>query len=312
MPLHPQAQALCDLINAMPPVPPDDARLQEIRNSFTGLVVMGAGPAEAVFAIEDADADGVPVRIYRPSPDPDLPVIVYFHGGGWTIGSVAQFDLVTRQVANATNAIVVSVDYRLAPEHPFPAPLDDCWQALEWTAKNASTFGGDSSRLAVMGDSAGGNLAAVCALLARDAGAPEITRQVLVYPVVDNCITTPSYSENAEGYLLTRADMTWFLANYIGVNDSEAEIDWRITPLRAPDVHGVAPAIVVTAEYDPLRDEGRAYASRLEAAGVPVVNLPYDGLIHGFFGLSAAFDASRDAMQRISAELAQAFGTLSD
>ncbi len=312
MPLHPQAQAVCDLVNAMPYVPPTNARLQEIRDSFAALVVMGAGPAEAVFAIEDADADGVPVRIYRPSPDPDLPVIVYFHGGGWTIGSVDQFDLVARQVANATAASIVSVDYRLAPEHPFPAPLDDCWHALGWSVEHASSFGGDSSQLAVMGDSAGGNLAAACALMARDAGGPEIARQVLVYPVVDNCITTRSYLENAEGYLLTRDDMAWFLANYIGVPDREAELDWRITPLRAPDLRGVAPAIVVTAEYDPLRDEGRAYADRLEEAGVPVVRLPYDGLIHGFFGLSALFDASRDALQRIGAELAQSFGTLSD
>jgi len=180
-----------------------------------------------------------------------------------------------------------------------------------WAAKNASTFGGDASRLAVMGDSAGGNLAAVCALLARDAGGPELAMQVLVYPVVDNAITTASYNENAEGYLLTREDMMWFLANYIGFNDREAEIDWRITPLHAPDLHGVAPAVVLTAEFDPLRDEGRAYAARLEGAGVPVVRMQYDGLIHGFVGLSAAFEASLDALQRISAELSRAFGTIS-
>jgi acetyl esterase len=311
MPLHPQARAVCDLVNAMPYVPPSNSRLQEIRDSFATLVAIGAGPAQEVFAIEDAEADGVPVRIYRPAPDPDLPVVVYFHGGGWTIGSVDQFDLITRQIANVTNAIVVSVDYRLAPEHPFPAPLDDCWTALLWAAKNASTFGGDASRLAVMGDSAGGNLAAVCALLARDAGGPELAMQVLVYPVVDNAITTASYNENAEGYLLTREDMMWFLANYIGFNDREAEIDWRITPLHAPDLHGVAPAVVLTAEFDPLRDEGRAYAARLEGAGVPVVRMQYDGLIHGFVGLSAAFEASLDALQRISAELSRAFGTIS-
>ena len=312
MPLHPQAQAICDLVNAMPSEPPSNARLAEVRAAFATLVVMGAGPAEDVFAVDDADAGGVPVRIYRPSPDPDLPVIVYFHGGGWTIGSVEQFDPVTRQIANATNAIVVSVDYRLAPEHPYPAPLDDCWRALEWTVQNASTFGGDGSRLAVMGDSAGGNLAAVCALLARDAGAPAVAMQVLVYPVVDTSVTTASYRENAQGYLLTRDDMTWFLANYIADDGDDAGSDWRIAPLRAPDLHGVAPAIVVTAEFDPLRDEGQAYAARLVESGVPVVDLRYDGLIHGFFGLSAAFDASRDALDRVSTELSRAFGTLSD
>jgi acetyl esterase len=183
---------------------------------------------------------------------------------------------------------------------------------LLWSAKNASAFGGDGSRLAVMGDSAGANLAAVCALLARDEGGPEITRQVLVYPVTDCDLDRASYRENGEGYLLTAADMQWFFACYTGAGTSAETdpADWRISPLRAPDLSGVAPAVVVTAEFDPLRDEGCAYAERLEAAGVPVVHLRYDGMIHGFFGLSAAFDASRDVLHRVSAELAQAFGTL--
>ena len=131
MPLHPQAQIVCDLVNAAGPVPPSNERLQEVRDGFGGLVLMGAGAAEDVFAVDNIAADGVPARVYRPSADTDLPVVVYFHGGGWTIGSVDQFDLITRQIANATGAVVVSVDYRLAPEHPFPAPLDDCWRALD-------------------------------------------------------------------------------------------------------------------------------------------------------------------------------------
>jgi acetyl esterase len=310
MPLHEQAQALCDLVNAMGEVTPSVERLQEMRDGFGGLVGMAAGEAEGMFAIEDVDADGVPVRVYRPSPEADLPVVVYFHGGGWTIGTADQYDLVTRQVANASDAIVVSVDYRLAPEHPFPAALDDCWRALVWAAKNASSFGGDGSRLAVMGDSAGGNLAAVCALLARDAGTPLITAQVLVYPVVDCDLDTPSYRENGKGYFLTGADMGWFFSCYTG--DGETRTEWRVSPLRAPDLREVAPAVVITAEFDPLRDEGRAYAHALEQAGVPVVHHQYDGMIHGFFGLSAAFHASRDAMERVSVELRRSFGTLSD
>jgi len=311
MPLHPQARMLCDLVNAMGEVPPSNERVEEIRAAFGGLVVMGAGEPEPVFAVEDASADGVPVRIYRPSPDLDRPVIVYFHGGGWTIGSVEQFDPITRQIANATDAIVVSVDYRLAPEHPFPAPVDDCWQALNWVAKNAASFGGDGTRLAVMGDSAGGNLAAVCALMARDAGAPDLAMQVLVYPVVDADFESASYRANGRGYLLTLDDMHWFFSCY--TNDGAVDrTDWRISPLLADDLGGVAPAVVVTAEFDPLRDEGREYARRLEAAGVPVTALPYDGMIHAFFGLSAAFDASRDAIARISDSLAQAFGTIAD
>jgi acetyl esterase len=311
MPLHPQAQMLCDLVNAMGSAPPANERLDEIRTAFGGLVTMGAGEPEAVFAVEDADADGVPVRIFRPSPDPGLPVVVYFHGGGWTIGSVEQFDPITRQVANATDAIVVSVDYRLAPEHPFPAPLDDCRHARNGVAENASSFGGDGSRIAVMGDSAGGNLAAVCALLARDAGAPGLAMQVLVYPVVGCDLDTGSYRANGRGYLLTLDDMNWFFSCYTGEGRSD-RTDWRISPLHAEDLRGVAPAVVITAEFDPLRDEGQEYVRRLEAAGVPVVNLPYDGMIHAFFGLSAAFDASRDALARASDALRRAFGTISD
>jgi acetyl esterase len=302
---------LCDLVNAMGDAPPNNERLNEIRTAFGGLVVMGAGEAEAVFAVEDASADGVPVRIYRPSAERDLPVVVYFHGGGWTIGSVDQFDSVTRQIANAANAIVVSVDYRLAPEHPFPAPLDDCWNALNWVAQNAQSFGGDGTRLAVMGDSAGGNLSAVCALLARDAGGPALAMQVLVYPVVDADFETASYRANGRGLLLTLDDMEWFFSCY--TNDGAVDRgDWRISPLLADDLRGVAPAVVVTAEFDPLRDEGEEYARRLAAAGVPVVSLPYVGMIHAFFGLSAAFDASRDAIDRISELLSQAFGTIHD
>jgi acetyl esterase len=309
MPLHPQAQTVCDLVNAMGDIPPSNERLQEVRDGFAMLVVGGSGASEPVSSIDDLDADGVPVRVYRPSPDPDLPVIVYFHGGGWTIGSVEQFDLITRQIANTSHAIVVSVDYRLAPEHPFPGPLDDCWRALVWTAKNASSFGGDGTRLAVMGDSAGGNLAAVCALLARDAGAPDLAMQVLVYPVVDCDFDTQSYRENGTGYLLTEDDMRWFFSCYTGADTDRG--DWRISPLRAPDLRGVAPAVVITAEYDPLRDEGQAYVRLLEKAGVPVAHYPYEGMIHAFFGLSSAFDASRDALQRVNNELSQAFGTLS-
>ena len=310
MPLHPQAQALCDVVNAMAELPPSDERLQELRDAFGLLVVMGAGEPEAVCAIEDVDAGGVPARVYRPSTDSGLPVIVYFHGGGWTIGNVEQYDPITRQVANATGAIVVSVDYRLAPEHPFPAPLDDCWRALSWTAEHAASFGGDGTRLAVMGDSAGGNLAAVCALLARDAGAPDVAMQVLVYPAVDGgTLDTESYRENARGYLLTLDDMVWCYACYTAGGSDPA--DWRISPLRAADLHGVAPAVVVTAEFDPLRDEGDAYARRLAESGVPVAHYRYEGMIHAFFGLSAAFDASRDALQRVGADLRRAFGTLS-
>jgi acetyl esterase len=202
----------------------------------------------------------------------------------------------------------VSVEYRLAPEHPFPAPLDDCWHALQWVAGHAHEFGGDASRLAIAGDSAGGNLSAVCALLARDGGGPELALQVLVYPVTEFDFTTESYKANGDGYLLTETQMRWFFDCY--TRGGADATDWRISPLRAVSLEGVAPAVVITAEYDPLRDEGEAYARRLASAGVAVATQRYDGVIHAFFGLSGAFDASREAMDHAATELRRAFGTL--
>jgi acetyl esterase len=307
MPLHPQAQAVCDAANALERPALADENLQLQRQGF-GMLMLLAGEPEPVHAVEDRDAEGVPVRIYRPSRDADLPIVVYLHGGGWTIGTVEQYDPVMRQVANAANSIVVAPEYRLAPEHPFPASLDDCRHAVCWTSKHASTFGGDGSRLAVMGDSAGGNLSAVCALQARDAGGPELALQVLVYPVTDCDLTTSSYRENRDGYLLTEDEMRWFFHCY--TRGDIDPTDWRISPLRVPDVAGVAPALVLTAQYDPLRDEGEAYARRLTEAGVTVQIHRYAGMVHAFFGLSAAFDASRDAIDRAGTALRRAFGTL--
>ncbi len=304
-PLDPQAQMILDALNAADPVP---ITVESQRAGFALLLAL-AGPPEDVASVETRDADGVAVTIYRPTDEPNLPVVVYLHGGGWTIGTVAEFDPVLRQVANATGAIVVSPEYRLAPEHPFPAALDDSWTALNWIAKNAASFGGDRTRLAVMGDSAGGNLAAVCALLAREAGFPELAMQVLVYPVTDHDFTTESYRVNGDGYLLTAERMRWFFDCYTADDTIDAD-DWRISPLRATDLSGVAPTFVVTAGYDPLRDEGEAYARRLQEAGVPATSHRYDGMIHGFFGLSGAFDASRDALTRVGTELRRAFGTL--
>ena len=309
MPLHPQAQLICDTANAARVDTPPDQRVELTRQAWGMFLVMAGGEPEPVSAIEDRDADGVPVRVYRPSSDPGLGVLVVFHGGGWVIGSMASFDVIARQLANASNAVVVSVDYRLAPEHPYPAPLDDCWAALQWTAAHAAELGGDPSRLAVGGDSAGGNLAAVCAQRARDEGGPDLALQVLVYPVCDCDLDTASYLANAEGYLLEREEMQWFFDCYTdgGAHDPK---DASISPLRAHDVRGVAPALVITAEYDPLCDEGEAYAARLREAGVPVEHHRYDGLIHGFFGLSAAFDAARDAVGLVGTALQRSFGTL--
>jgi acetyl esterase len=304
MPLHPQAQTLCDAVNSLGPIHASDETLQQSRDGLALLHASGCGEPEPMYAIGELDADGVPVRVYRPSPDDNLPVVVYFHGGGWTIGSVEVYDPVTRALANAAGAVVVSVEYRRAPEHPYPAPLDDCWTALQWVTKNAAGFEGDPNRIAVGGDSAGGNLAAVCALLARDAHIT-LALQVLIYPVTDASNGFPSHAENAKGFLLEEAEMNWFVDCY---TRGGAEVaDWHISPLRAPDLAGVAPALVITAEYDILRDEGEAYAQRLADAGVPVEHTRYDGMIHAFFALPALLDDSTVAMAQVAGALQKAF-----
>ena len=309
MPLDPQAKLVLDMAAATRVEVPPEQRVDTTRRGWGLFLQMAGGQPEPVFAIEDLDADGVPVRVYRPAPDPGLPVFVVFHGGGWVIGSVAEFDVIARQLANAANAIVVSVDYRLAPEHPYPAPLDDCRRALAWAAAHAHEFGGDPTRLAVGGDSAGGNLAAVCAQGARAEGGPALVLQVLVYPVCDCNFDTASYIANAEGYLLEREEMQWFFDCYTDGGRHDPA-DPSISPRRAADLRGLAPALVVTAEYDPLRDEGEAYAAQLRAAGVAVETRRYDGMIHGFFGLSGAFAAGRDAIELVGTALQRAFGTL--
>jgi len=308
VPLHPQAQVLCDLVNAAGGPPAGDATLQQSRDGLALLYASACGEPEAVYAVGDLDADGVPVRVYRPSADDGLPVVVFLHGGGWTIGSVDVYDPFARAIANRALATVVSVEYRLAPEHPFPAALDDCWHALRWVATHAEQFEADPSRVAIAGDSAGGNLAAVCALLARDAGAPALALQALIYPVTDTDLTTTSYVENGKGYFLEASTMRWFVDCYTR-NGADAT-DWRIAPLRAPDLAGVAPALVITAEYDPLRDEGEAYARRLAAAGVPTELRRFDGMIHAFAALPAALDDGRAALDIVGTALRRAFGTL--
>jgi acetyl esterase len=304
MPLHPQAQLFVDAINAIGLGDWNDETLQQQREGLATLHAAGWPEAEDVYAIGDLDANGVPVRVYRPSAEDGLPVVVYFHGGGWVIGSVDVYDSVTRGLANAANATVVSVDYRLAPEHPYPAPLDDCWTALQWVAENTTQFEADPNRVAIAGDSAGGNLAATCALMARDAHL-DLALQALVYPVTDAGLIHPSHTENAEGYLLEEKQMEWFVECY---TRGGADIDdWHISPLRADDVSGVAPALVITAEYDVLRDEGEAYADRLADAGVPVEHKRYDGMIHAFFALPTVLDDGKAAMQQVAAALRKAF-----
>lgn len=255
-------------------------------------------------SVRDDSAAGVPIRIYRPVDAPALPCLVYFHGGGWVIGDLATHDNVCRNLAARTGCAVIATDYRLAPEHPFPAPLNDCYNTLEWVHANAAELGIDPDRIAVGGDSAGGNLSACVSLRARDENGPAIIHQLLIYPATDSALDTGSYTTNGEGYMLTKAGMEWFYNHYIGSHD---RFDPLIAPLRAKNLSGLPPATVITAEFDPLRDEGEAYGNKLKAAGVPVVIQRFDGMIHGFFGMTDLIDGARKANDLAAERLKAAF-----
>jgi acetyl esterase len=262
-------------------------------------------PGEPVAAVEDLAVPGpggdIPVRLYRPDVSPAPPLILYFHGGGWTIGSIDGHDPVCRALANRTGCAVLSVEYRLGPEHRFPAAVDDAWAATTWAAAHAAGLGADPERLVVAGDSAGGNLAAVVALQARDAGGPRIAFQYLVYPATDmRSRDWPSYRENGEGYFLELRDMDWFSGNYLASQDDAR--DWRVSPAAAASHAGLPPALIQTAEFDPLRDQGEVYGDLLRAAGVPARVTRYSGMIHGFLSLEL-LDASKTALDEAAAEL---------
>ena len=264
-------------------------------------------PEVEVAAVTDITAGGVPARVYRPHGDGPFPVVMMFHGGGWVIGDLATADSQSREVSRGARAVVVSVDYRLAPEHRFPAAAEDCYSATLWAAEHAGEHDGDTGSLAVVGDSAGGNLAAVVAQMARDRGAPRIGFQLLVYPVTDGVhFDTASYRDNAAGFLLTAEAMHWFWDHYVPVLDDRRNP--YASPLLASDLSGLPPALVMTAEYDPLRDEGEAYGRALAAAGVPARTVRYDGFIHGFFAHTRTIDTARGAMSEACAALRSAFG----
>ena len=256
------------------------------------------GDAEPMAKVADltipSPAGHLPARMYVPTTDAPLPLLVYFHGGGFVLGDLEVADRPCRELAAATRAMVLSVDYRLSPEHPAPAAVDDAWAAVAWAA--AKDLGTDG-RLFVAGDSAGGNLAAVVALLARDRGGPRIDAQILLYPITDLSTEHPSRTENGEGYLLTARGMRWFTEQYL--SGGASPLDPTLSPLLAPDLSGLPRAIVVTAGFDPLRDEGQAYAQRLLVAGVPVHHIENPSMIHGFTWMSGVLDRSSAVLRLI-------------
>ena len=284
---------------------------KEARQLFRETRPASTPAPPAIGLVKDLAADGplgpIPLRLYRPADvalATPLPVLVYFHGGGWVIGDLDTHDVLCRQLTAEACVSVVSVDYRLAPEHKFPAAVDDAWAATRWIVAHAVELGVDAGRLAVGGDSAGGNLAAVVALLARDHGGPAIALQALLYPVTDVGAETQSYRDFSEGFLLTRETMRWFCDQYL---NGEAEaVDWRVSPLRAPSLAGLPPALIVTAGFDPLRDEGDAYAVALRRAGVRVDSICYGGMIHGFAPMGRLIDTGNRAVSLIAGTLRQA------
>jgi acetyl esterase len=301
MPIDPQVQAFLEQAAALglPPMhtlTPAEARAQMAARQ-------NATPGEAVVKVEDLVIPGsggdLPIRVYTPSGDAPFPALLFFHGGGWVIGSVDGSDGTCRALANRIGCVVVSVEYRLAPEHTFPAAPDDCYDATKWVAENAAAIGVDPDRIAVSGISAGGNLAAVVALMARDRGGPAIVHQLLVVPATDYDFTRESYTSNGQGYGLTRDAVAWFWDQYVS---SEADrLHPYAAPMRAADLRDLPGATVITAEFDPLRDEGQAYAMRLGDAGVSVSYTNYAGMVHGSFSMFATLDIGRRALDQASA-----------
>lgn len=310
MMLDPQAKALLDLMvqRGVPPthtLPPADARaMYRDGRAFTQPAPPEVGEVRELRAAT-AQAD-IPLRLYKPlgCGAAPLPVLVYYHGGGWVIGDLETHDTLCRQLANGSGCAVVAVDYRLSPEHVFPAAVDDCIAATAWVSRQAASLGLDASRLAVGGDSAGGCLAAVVALHARDQGGPAIAWQLLIYPATDGRRIAPSHVSNGQGFLLTRDTIAYFHDHYI--TDPAQDLDWRASPLLAQSLEGLPPTLVLTAGHDPLRDEGLQYAQRLSESGVRCSYVCFERQIHGFILMGKVLEEANAAVSLCAAELRRA------
>jgi acetyl esterase len=279
--------------------------LEEARAADLAAIQAGGGEVEPVHLVEDLVTDsGVPLRRYRPEGEGPMPTLVYFFGGGWTLGSIDTADGVCRRLANLVPCQVITVGYRLAPENPFPAAVNDCHRATQWIAGHGVELGVDVARLAVGGDSAGGNLAAATTLLARDSG-PSLAAQLLVYPNTLYGSDTPSMRAGDDPFLFNRTSVNWYWKHYLA--DESDGTNPLASPLLAPSHAGLPPALVITAEFDPLRDEGEFYAEKLYAAGVPTEMIRYDGMIHGFYTMSGVLDTARQALADSAAWLHKTF-----
>ncbi|USK68438.1 alpha/beta hydrolase [Peribacillus asahii] len=304
--LDPQAKTFLHMLGEREPN--SALTLEENRAKSAALREL-AGLAESVAKVEEymipVENGEIKARIYTPEGEGLFPIFIYLHGGGWVLGDLDTADAPCRSLANQAECIVVSVEYRLAPEHKFPIPLEDCYEAAKWVANYAREWKGDPTRIAIGGDSAGGNLAASVAIKARDQVGPTFVSQVLIYPVTDASFNTPSYKESGEGYFLTQENMEWFTQQYL--QKEEDKLNAFVAPLLAENLSMLPPALVITAEYDPLRDEGLAYAKRLHLAGVQVESTCYEGMIHGFFWMAGIMDKGKQAIEQVARYLHTAF-----
>jgi acetyl esterase len=305
--LDPEIQPIVDLIEAAPAPPAHLVPVEQARAAHDRETAVMSGPGEQVAEVRELELPGpggaIRIRLFRPlgtDDDGALPLVAYLHGGGWVLGTLDAFDPLCRALANASGALIASIDYRLAPEHPFPAAPDDARAALRWLAAHAGELGGDPARLAIAGDSAGGNLATVTARRLRDEGGPALRMQALIYPVCDSALNTPSYRENTVGFGLSAQSMKRYWDLYLDGADGRHP---DASPLRAGDLAGLPPAYVLTVRHDVLRDEGEAYARALQDAGVPVTLRRYDGAVHGFFRWLAKAELARRAVADVGAAL---------
>jgi acetyl esterase/lipase len=307
--LHPQVLAIRDRLRRDRVPHLSTLSIAQARAADRAAAAAGTGEAEPVTEVRQLEIPGpagqLPARVYRPAGDGPLPVLVYFYGGGWSLGTLDTCDGVCRMITNAAGCVTVATGYRLAPEHKFPAAVEDCHAGARWVAAHAAELGADATRLAVGGDSSGGNLAAAVALLARDQGGPAIAHQLLVYPNTDHQADTPSMREIADEYFFNPASVRWYWGMYLAA--PQDGMNPLASPLRAADLSGLPPATVITAGYDPLRDEAELYATRLRAAGVPAEIIRYDGMMHGFFTMVGALDTARAAVLEAAGRLRAAF-----
>lgn len=307
MPLHPQAEKFLKVWNSLNTPPIETTPVAEMRRILlSGVGLLPNCPPMAAVADHFVPGPGGDIRVRVCTPDNAVSrgAAFYFHGGGWVLNSVDTHDDVVRRMASAAGCTFLNVDYRLAPEHPYPAAVEDAYAVLEWAVQHADELGIDPQRLAVAGDSAGGNIAAALCLMTRDRGGPAISQQCLIYPITDCDLTRASYVENAEGYFLTTRQMHWFWDQYC------PDVSRRNEPYASPirgDLRGLPPALIMTAEFDPLRDEGEAYANALFEAGVATAHHRFDGLIHAFVRRVESFDAANVAIREIGDTLRKVF-----